>query len=319
MRAGGGTGARPLALFVLGMTRSGTSALARVLSLCGGTLPPRLIGASKGNPLGYWEPREAVVLDEKSCAATAAPFTTRHCARRRWFDAEENTASIAEIQAVSRRCRLRRWWSSRTRTYRRCPACGRGGASSRIRRRGRDCGAPPARGQRVVPGKLSNVAGALECLVVEIQSAGRRDTRGLPRVFVEYANLLDDWRREVKRISAALAIDLNTGDEDAIEEFLTPDQRHQRHCGPVMEPFGTDWISTVYEELGAAARDEPWDQCALDRVFEAYRASEHGFRTVFEDSHRFNKVERFARPPPRSFSSKSARWLTGAAELGPKG
>ena len=34
-----GTAARPVALFVLGMARSGTSALTRVLSLCGGTLP----------------------------------------------------------------------------------------------------------------------------------------------------------------------------------------------------------------------------------------------------------------------------------------
>ena len=123
-----------------------------------------------------------------------------------------------------------------------------------------------------------------------------RHTRALPRVFVEYANLLDDWRREIKRISAALAIDLNTRDEGAIEEFLKPDLRRQRHCGPVTELFGTDWISAVYEALRAAARDEPWDGSALDRVFEAYRASEHGFRTVFEDFHRFHKLHRLFRP-----------------------
>jgi hypothetical protein len=121
-----------------------------------------------------------------------------------------------------------------------------------------------------------------------------RDSRGLPRVFVEYANFLDDWRREITRISAALAIDLNTRDEGAIEEFLTPDLHRQRHCGPVIEPFGTDWISVVYEALCAAARDEPWDQSALDRVFEAYRASEHGFRTAFENFHRFRKLNRLS-------------------------
>ena len=49
--------------------------------------------------------------------------------------------------------------------------------------------------------------------------------------------------------------------------------------GPVTEPFGTDWICTVYETLAAAARDEPWDESELDRVFEAYGASERGFRT----------------------------------------
>ena len=110
-----------------------------------------------------------------------------------------------------------------------------------------------------------------------------RHTRAVPRVFVEYANLLENWRREVKRISAALPIDLNTRNEAAVEEFLTPDLRRQRDCGPVTEPFGTDWMSAVYEALRAAARDEPWDGSALDRVFEAYRASEHGFRTALED------------------------------------
>ena len=123
-----------------------------------------------------------------------------------------------------------------------------------------------------------------------------RDTRGVPRVFVEYANLLEDWRREVKRISAALEIDLSTQDEGAVEEFLTPDLRHHRNGGAVPEPFGTDWMSVVYEALGAAARDEPWDGSALDRVFNAYRVSEHGFRTAFEDANRYLRADRFMLP-----------------------
>ncbi len=126
-----------------------------------------------------------------------------------------------------------------------------------------------------------------------------RGTRAVPRVFVEYANLLENWRRETKRISTALAIDLNTGDEGAVDEFLTPSLRHQRDCGAVTEPFGTDWMSAVYETLGAAARDEPWDASVLDRVFEAYRASEHGFRTAFEDFHQFEKRYRLIGPSIR--------------------
>ncbi len=126
-----------------------------------------------------------------------------------------------------------------------------------------------------------------------------RHTRAVPRVFVEYANLLEDWRREVKRISAALPIDLNTQDEGAVEEFLTPDLRRQRDCGSVTEFFGTDWMSAVYEVLRAAALDEPWDASVLDRVFEAYRASEHDFRTAFEDfRQRSNRVRARLLPPP---------------------
>ena len=113
-----------------------------------------------------------------------------------------------------------------------------------------------------------------------------RDTRAVPRVFVEYANLLKDWRREIERISAAVEIDLNTRDERAIDEFLAPDLHHQQCSGPATERFGTDWISAVYEVLVAAASDEPWNASVLDRVFEAYQASEHGFRMAFEDFHK---------------------------------
>ena len=105
-----------------------------------------------------------------------------------------------------------------------------------------------------------------------------RHTPNLPRVFVDYANLLDDWRRGIKRISAALAIDLNTRDEGAVEEFLRPDQRHQRHCGRVTEPFGTDWISAVYETLRGSARRAVGSDCAGSRF---RRVS--GERTWFPD------------------------------------
>jgi hypothetical protein len=46
-------------IFILGMARSGTSALTRVLSLCGCALPKSLKEANDGNPRGFWEPVEA--------------------------------------------------------------------------------------------------------------------------------------------------------------------------------------------------------------------------------------------------------------------
>jgi hypothetical protein len=69
-----------------------------------------------------------------------------------------------------------------------------------------------------------------------------------------------------------------------------------RSACPGTETFGSDWIFAVYEAPCAAARDEPWDQSAPDRVFEAYRASEHGFRTAFEQFQRFYKLNWLVRP-----------------------
>src|ERR1700753_3260886 len=59
-----GSAAKPVALFVLGFGRSGTSALTRVLSLWGAALPIALLGATSENPRGYWEPRAAIHLNE---------------------------------------------------------------------------------------------------------------------------------------------------------------------------------------------------------------------------------------------------------------
>lgn len=112
-----------------------------------------------------------------------------------------------------------------------------------------------------------------------------RNTRGVPRVFVDYANLLDDWRREVERISTELPVELHTRDVDAVEEFLTPGLHRQRHCGPVTDLFGADWISTVYEAFRGAAQDDPVDMSTLDRVFESYRASDRDFRMAYDDFH----------------------------------
>ena len=39
-------------IFILGMGRSGTSALARLLSLCGGRLPDELLPPNDANPTG---------------------------------------------------------------------------------------------------------------------------------------------------------------------------------------------------------------------------------------------------------------------------
>ena len=53
------------ALVVLGMHRSGTSALARVISLLGATLPNRLMPASVANPRGYFESVRLFELHEE--------------------------------------------------------------------------------------------------------------------------------------------------------------------------------------------------------------------------------------------------------------
>ena len=286
-------------LLVLGVNRSGTSALTRVLSLCGATLPPGLAGANAGNPLGYWEPRAVLRLNYE--------ILRRH--RSGWFDptlrlqeegafeADEKAARIAKIKAYLTTLppsplvvikdlnitALSALWFEAARL-----------AGFDVKpviavRHPQEVIASLGGFNRASP-ELSSALWLKANLLAE------RHSRGLPRVFVDYANLLGDWRREVNRISAALGIDLETRDENAIEKFLKSDLHRQRYGGPVAEPFGTDWISTVYGAMYAAALDQSWDQSALDRVFQAYRGSQLCFRVAFDDFQRLHKFNWLVRP-----------------------
>jgi hypothetical protein len=300
-----GTTARPVLLFVIGLGRSGTSALARVISLCGAALPAGLLGATASNPRGYWEPRAAVHLNEdilrRHDSSGYDPSLRLHTEDA--IDGEERAACIAKIEAYlatlpaaplvvikePKITAVSGLWFEAARLAGfdvaaviavRHPAEVIGSVEKRTRRQFYVRSSP----------ELVSAWWLKYTLLAE------RDTRGIPRVFIDYANLLEDWRREMKRISTALGIDLDNRDEDAIEEFLTTDLRHHRYRGPVTEPFGTDWISVVYETLGAAARDEPWDASALDRVFKTYQVAERGFRMAFEDSARYRKLNRLIPP-----------------------
>lgn len=294
-----GTAARPVLLFVLGMNRSGTSALTRTLSLCGGALPAGLMGAMPDNPLGHWEPRAANYLNEAILYRQGSTMfdPTLRLHGEDAYDAKDSAACVAEIETFlstlpaaplvvikdPRITVLSAMWFEAARR------AGFDIATVIAVRHPQEVIASVAKRSRATPELTS-------ALWLKYNLLAEKDTRGLPRVFVDYANFLDNWRREVKRISTRLAIDLNTGDEGTIDEFLTQDLHRQRHQGPVAEPFANDWISTVYESLCAAARDEAWDAAALDRVFEAYRVSEGSFRTVFEDFRRFRKLNRLLRP-----------------------
>src|SRR5277367_5582324 len=95
-----GTAARPVALFVLGLGRSGTSALTRVLSLCGAALPGGLLGATTENPRGCWEPRAAIHLNEailRRHGSSGYDMTLR-AQDEGAFAAKENPAYVAKVR-----------------------------------------------------------------------------------------------------------------------------------------------------------------------------------------------------------------------------
>lgn len=290
---------RPVLLFVMGMARSGTSAITRVISLCGGVLPAALAGANPANPRGYWEPRKAIILNERILHRNGSSRfdTTLRLQEPDAFSAVEKTACIADIQGylatlppaplvVIKDPRINllsdMWFEA-------------------ARKSGFDVATVIAvrHPTEVVASVAAQAAASPEfssALWLKFNLLAEAHTRDVPRVFVGYTNLLEDWRTEMKRISVALGVNLDARDDMAIEAFLETDLRRQKYCGPVTEPFGTDWMSVVYETLCVAASDVPWDSAELDRVLAAYRSSERGFRMMVEDFQKFQKLSRRTRP-----------------------
>jgi hypothetical protein len=305
-------GGPPLIVFVFGMSRSGTSALARALSLCGGVLPATLLGADAANPKGYWEPQNALHLNED--------FLTRHGST--WFDPTLRLQNEALISSAERDAYLQRikaflrglppapvhiikepritalsdfWFDAARQIGLRLAA------------------AIPVRHPEEVSASLAARYGIspelASALWLKYNLLAERHSRHLPRVFIEYSTFLRSWRAEVPRVEAALSIDLSARDEAAIDEFLSPDLRRQRHGGSISEAFGERWTSRVYAALSAAARDEPLDTVGLDAVFEAYSACEHAFRISFQEFQ-----TRFAPPAtPRPIMTRLIRRLRAAA------
>jgi hypothetical protein len=282
-----GAAARPLLLFVLGMGRSGSSALTRVLSLCGAALPAGMVGADSGNPRGYWEPRAAILLNRAILDRHGSAWwdPTLRLEDEAEFDDDERSACIADIRTYLAKMPtapivvvkdlnigvLSSMWFEAARQT------GFDVAAVITVRHPQEVTASLTTAVRAAP-ELSSALWLKGNLVAE------RHTRGQPRVVVEYANLLEDWRREIGRISAALGVELAPDDDRAVEEFLAPDLRRNRDHAPVIDRFGMGWMTEVYDVMQAAARDEPLDEDALDRVFEAYRASERDFRIAFDCS-----------------------------------
>lgn len=285
-------------MFVLGAPRSGTSALTRVLSLCGAALPAKMAGADRNNQRGYWEPRDSIHLNNQIVRrhnSTAFDPSLR-LQEDGAFDAAEKAACIARIGKFlstlpdaplvlvkdAHITLLSGLWFEAVR---------QAGYDIAIVIAVRGPQESIASGEAAfhIPPELGSVVWLKYSLLSE------RVTRDLPRVFVEYSSLLEDWRREVKRISTTLGIEL-TPDESAVDEFLTPDLHRQSHTEPVAEPFGTDWFSVVDETMHAAAREEEWDQAALDRVYDAYRLCAQGFGAVFENYQRLYKINKLIRP-----------------------
>ncbi|WP_372783562.1 hypothetical protein [Phenylobacterium sp.] len=231
-------GARPAAgtpertaYLVLGMHRSGTSAVTQVLALAGASLPENVMSGDEHNAKGYFEPWKIAILNDGRLRAGGAAwddifaFPHRPLAakpEREWLNRaetlfeEEYGEARYPLLKDPRVTVLMPFWRTVL-------------ADLEI---GARC-VIPVRHPLAVAGSLARRNGFAPEKSVLLWSAymlaAEAYTRDLPRAFVSYDGLLGDWRGEVARIEAAHGAPLpkmTDAAAKAIDRFLSPELRH---------------------------------------------------------------------------------------------
>lgn len=304
-------------ILVLGMHRSGTSALTGALEALGAPPPPgELMGAAESNRSGHFEPLDVVDLNDRLLAALGSA----------WFDwravGNERQADF-EAEAIAL---LRRWSAERALFTMKDPRI------CRLVPFWRDvleaAGTTPL---VLLPFRNPlDVAASLEArdglpvhaglhLWLRHMLDAEAETRHVPRTFVRYERFLAAWQEEATRISAQLDFTWPVPPAAAaarIESFLRPDERHQASGDDVLrrderlpEQLRAELIAALeaFEAL-CAVPDDPGVEAKLDRLrndFEKRTGPEAGF--FFDYTHRLLDLRAAAAEAARMKSSKSWR------------
>ncbi|HQQ57983.1 MAG TPA: glycosyltransferase [Thermomonas sp.] len=222
----------PVALLVLGMHRSGTSAFTRVLNLHGVALGENLMPAGPDNPSGFWEHADVVAVHERLLAALERTWDDPRPLPDNWLaSAAAQTAFDALVAIVQRDfagvslwavkdprlCRLLPLWQ---RVLERCGVALRVVLVSRppkevVGSLARRDGLPPAIGELLWARYLLESVHA---------------SSGCRRVLLRYDALLADWRTQLQRVAQVLGVELHASADVArqIDAFLDPQLRHHQ-------------------------------------------------------------------------------------------
>lgn len=88
------------AILVLGMHRSGTSALTRVMNILGAALPERLMPKAAANPVGHFEPMEIVNIHERLLTSAGTSWADWSAFPEAWSRSNERDAYVGELEAA---------------------------------------------------------------------------------------------------------------------------------------------------------------------------------------------------------------------------
>jgi len=262
------------AILVLGMHRSGTSALTWLLGRLGATLPNDAIEASGDNARGYWESQALVKADDQLLRVV----------RSSWFDPRPLEFSRLSADGLrSRKNRIREaieaaWGDApllAIKDPRQCrcvpivaDVLGEMGIEPRALLMLRS----PSEIAQSLASRDGTTPAYAHLLWLRHMIDAERATRGMARVVVDYDGMLSDWRGTIARIARLAGRDGWEPDADqasAIGAFLDPGLRHHRAANAQLEEPLAGIVRAVDQGLRDLIVQD--DAAARARLDEAYK------------------------------------------------
>lgn len=287
-------------IVVLGMHRSGTSALTRVLNFMGSTLPRNTMGAGIGNETGHWEPQRLYEYNERLLSDLGSSWhdwrpleltrltpDQRAKVQREIADIINSEVGDSRLFVVKepRTCRFADFFIEALENAKidvRTVLIIRNPLEVIASLRHRDT---------VWPAQHTEADAALLWLTHVVEA--ERATRDRPRSIVTYECLLSNWKGTLETISVQTEIAFPVRVEDAeplVAEFLTSGLRHHvRAAGELaLDPLLRGWVSEAYEALLALSTSPhfPAATATFDRIHNELQRALPVVDAFFSDARR---------------------------------
>ena len=283
------------AILVLGMHRSGTSALTRLLGYLGAALPADAIDAHADNERGYWESAAIVKADDQLLRV----------ARSSWFDPRPLDLSRLEPSAL--RSRKDRIWEAVTAAFGNAPliaikdprqcrfvptmveTLAEHGVASRVVLMLRS----PQALARSLASRDGTIPAFAHLLWLRHMIEAERASRGLMRAVIGFDAMLSDWRDAARRLLPLTGGAMPEGEAAAaIGGFLDPALRHHRDgAGALLEQPLAGIVEAVRTGLEALLdRDDAETRAALDAAYARLEAAPWLADDIIHDELRHRRV-----------------------------
>lgn len=282
---------KPVNTVVVGMHHSGTSALAGMLGILGCDLPKTLVPADKSGDEGSQESQPINDLLERLLTSAGSSWDDWLPMLDTWFDSgraddfhaqavellqEEYGTSRLFLLKNPRMCRLMPFWD------RVWESAGVEPRFAMIHRNPLEVAAAMQQRNGIDPqlGMFIWLRHVLD---------GERGTRGRPRSFTSYSELMQNWQHVADKLQSDLKISLprfSLGVTPEVEDFLSPALHHFNETPPASlnTPAVSAWVRDVHDilERWVDQGEDKKDHARLDEIHTAFDTAAPAFARIVQ-------------------------------------